>query len=244
MSAGPREDLPARLRGVVFYVLFYLLMAAFGLGLALPAALSRRAAAWVARRYFATVFLLLHWIGGARIEVRGPVPQGRVIVASKHQSMLDVFILFHALPEAHFVMKRELLRAPVFGWYARRVGAVAIDRAAGSAAIGPMIEALLGPGRETGQIVIYPQGTRVPPGTHRPYKTGVHAVYEASGLTVIPVATNVGAVLPKGLAVHPGTAVVAFLDPIPPGLGRDVFMATLEARIEAASTALLDENRA
>jgi 1-acyl-sn-glycerol-3-phosphate acyltransferase len=229
--------LSATVRGAVFYALFYLLMGVIGGTLALPAALSERAARWTAKRFFATVFILLRTICGVQVAVRGQIPQGAVVVAAKHQSMLDVFILFHALPRARFVMKQELLRAPVFGWYARRVGAVPIDRGAGSAAMESMLSGML---REagSGQMVIYPQGTRVPPGSHRPYKIGVHALYEASRLSCVPVAVNTGKIQPKGVAVWPGTAVVEFLSPIPPGMARAPFMATLEQRIEAASDAL------
>ena len=228
-----------RLRGAVFYALFYGSMGVWGLAMGVPAALSARMAQWTAKRFFAFTFLLLRVLCGLRVAVRGPVPDGPVVIAAKHQSMLDVFLLYHALPHARFVMKRELLRAPVFGWYAQRVGAVPVDRGGGSAALRAMVDALLRGGQVDGQIVIYPQGTRVPPGAARPYKIGVHAVYEESGLPCVPVATNVGAFQPRGVAVYPGEAVVAFLPPIEPALPREPFMARLEAEIESASAALL-----
>lgn len=228
-----------RVRGAVFYALFYLMMAGMGLVFFVPAAISESMARWAAKRFFAISFLLLRLICGVRIALRGPVPAGAVIVAAKHQSMLDVFILFHALPVPRFVMKRELLRAPVFGWYARRVGVVAIDRSAGPEARAQMVRELTDPRRAGGQIVIYPQGTRVPPGRSAPYRAGIHAVYETTGLPVVLAAVNTGRVQPKGLAVHPGTAVVEFLaEPIPPGLRREAFMARIEAEIEAASDRL------
>lgn len=227
------------LRGAAFYALFYPLMGVWGLGLGLPAALSDRAAHWTARHFFGLTFVLLRVVCGLRVTVRGPVPTDPVVIAAKHQSMLDIFVLFHALPRARFVMKRELLRAPVFGWYARRVGAVPVDRGGGSAALRAMVDALLAGGAVRGQIVIYPQGTRVPPGAVRPYKAGVHAVYDESGLRCVPVATNVGAFQPRGVAIYPGEAVVSFLPAIPPGLAREPFMARVEAEVEAASAALL-----
>ena len=230
-----------RLRGAVFYALFYLLMGLMGLAFFVPAMLSEGAARWAAKRFFALTFLLLRLICGVRIVLRGTVPTGPVIVAAKHQSMLDVFILFHALPVPRFVMKRELLRAPVFGWYARRVGVVAIDRAAGPEARAQMVRELTDPQRAGGQMVIYPQGTRVPPGQAAPYRAGIHAVYETTSLPVVLAATNTGCIQPKGLAVYPGTAVVEFLpEPVPPGLRRDAFMARIEAEIEAASDRLAD----
>jgi 1-acyl-sn-glycerol-3-phosphate acyltransferase len=161
-----------------------------------------------------------------------------VVVAAKHQSMLDVFMLFEALPEARFVMKRELTRAPVFGFFALRVGAVPVDRGGGSAAMRAMVETLAA--RPTGQLVIYPQGTRTPPGETRPYKIGVHALYQAAGAPCIPAATNSGLFQPRGLAIRPGVAVVEFLDPIPPGLAREPFMARLEAIVEEGAARLAE----
>lgn len=227
-----------RVRGAVFYALFYVLMAIVGLSLFLPAAISRPAARWISKRFFALSFNLLRLLCGVRIDVVGRVPDTPTIIAAKHQSMLDVFILFHALPDARFVMKRELLRAPIFGWYAQRAGAVPVDRGGGSAAMQAMKATLLAAGGAKAQIVIYPQGTRVPPGEHRPYKSGVHALYEATGLPCVPVAVDTGRVLPRGVAVYPGTTTVEFLPSIPPGLARDPFMTLLEAAIEKASSSL------
>lgn len=232
-------DVSARLRGAVFYALFYPALILWGATFALPSALSERVARWTARTFFALVFVMLRLICGLRVAVRGPVPSGRVVVAAKHQSMLDVFLLFHAMPDSHFVMKQELVRAPVFGWYARRCGAVAVDRGGGAAAMRAMLDALLGGGGRPGPIVIYPQGTRTPPGETRSYKVGVHALYAESGLPCVPAATNVGAFQPRGLGVRPGLAVVQFLPPIAPGLEREPFMARLEGEIETASAALL-----
>jgi 1-acyl-sn-glycerol-3-phosphate acyltransferase len=233
-----------RLRGAAFYALFYPCMALFGLVGALPAALSIRAARAVSKGFFRTAFALLRVIGGVRIEIRGAVPTGRALIASKHQSMLDVMILFAHLPEAYFVMKLELLRTPIFGWYAKRVGAVAIDRSAGPEARRAMIDAMASPERGGGQIVIYPQGTRVAPGRSAPYRAGVHGLYEATGLPCVPAATNAGMAQPKGLAIRPRTVVMEFLEPIPPGLARAPFMETLERRIETAVDALDAEPQA
>jgi 1-acyl-sn-glycerol-3-phosphate acyltransferase len=231
--------MPPVLRGALFYPVFYLSMAIAGLIGLLPAAVSSRAALAVANLWLRFAFLALRVIGGVRREVRGAVPEGRVVVAAKHQSMLDVFMLHAALPHARFVMKRELTRTPVFGFYALRMGAVPVDRGGGSAAMREMV-ARMTDGRGS-QLVIYPQGTRVAPGHHKPYKIGVHALYDATGLACVPVATNSGLLWPKGLAIHPGVAVVSFLDPIPPGMPREPFMAALESEIEAETARLVEE---
>lgn len=229
------------LRGLAFYAIFYGTMAVGGVIFFPAAALSPRAARWCGKFWLRIVFAALRAIGGVRAEIRGPVPNGRVVIAAKHQSMLDVFMIVYALPEGRFVMKRELVRAPVFGWYSMRMGAVPVDRGGGQPALKAMVDAVMAGARNGGQIVIYPQGTRVPPGARAPYKTGVHALYEASGLPCIPAATNSGLRWPKGIALHPGVATVAFLPPIAPGLDRAAFMARVEADIEAASDALAKE---
>ncbi len=229
------------LRGGLYYALFYLAMGACGALFFLPALLSARAARRLSKLFFGVNLVLLRVVCGLRVELRGAVPRGAAIVAAKHQSMLDVFALYRALPRPRFVMKRELTRAPVFGWFALRVGTVPVDRGGGGAAMREMVARMTAGADAFGQLVIFPQGTRVPPGARKPYKIGAHALYEASGLPCAPVAVNTGAFQPKGVRVRAGVAVLAFLDPIPPGLPRAEFMAQLEARIEAASERLACE---
>jgi 1-acyl-sn-glycerol-3-phosphate acyltransferase len=119
---------------------------------------------------------------------------------------------------------------------------VFVDRGKRGAAITKMLADVEAGAREPGQLVIYPQGTRSPPGTKMPYKVGTAVLYEQLGQPCYPVATNAGVFWPRrGLYRRPGVAVVHFLDPIPAGLGRGVFAAELERRIESASDALLEE---
>ncbi|MFN3613008.1 MAG: lysophospholipid acyltransferase family protein [Rubrimonas sp.] len=231
------------LRGALFYAWFYLSMAVCGALFFIPAAISPNLARRLAKVWLRMMFAALRVIGGVRVEVRGQIPVDRVVVAAKHQSMLDVFIIVNALPEARFVMKRELVRTPIFGWFALRLGTVPVDRGGGSAALVAMVDRMMSEARQSGQIVIYPQGTRTPPGRCVPYKSGVHALYAASGLPCVPAATNSGLFQPKGLRINPGVAVVEFLPTIPPGLHRDAFMARIEADIEKASRALDAEAR-
>jgi 1-acyl-sn-glycerol-3-phosphate acyltransferase len=227
------------LRGALFYAVFYLSMAIAGLIGLIPAALSRRAAVAVARAWLSFLFLALRLIAGVRREVRGEPPTGRVVVAAKHQSMLDVFMFYDALPHARFVMKRELTRAPIFGFYALRMGTVPVDRGGGGKAMRDMIARMTD--GEGSQLVIYPQGTRVAPGARKPYKVGVHALYDATGLPCVPAATNSGVRWPRGLALHPGVAVISFLPAIPPGMPRDPFMAAVETEIEVETARLAAE---
>jgi 1-acyl-sn-glycerol-3-phosphate acyltransferase len=182
------------------------------------------------------------WMIGLKAEVRGPVPQGEVLIAAKHQSFFDILLIFNALPAPKFIMKRELLWTPIIGIYAKRLGCVPVDRGKRGAAVQQMVEDVEAGRSAPGQLVIYPQGTRVAPGDHLPYKKGTAALYEQLGQDCVPVATNVGVFWPrKGLMRYPGLAVVEFLEPIKPGLDRDALLETLEERIETRSNALMKE---
>lgn len=181
-------------------------------------------------------------IVGLRSEVRGTVPSGDALVAAKHQSFFDIIMLCSVLPRPRFVMKKELMRTPIVGWYARRIGCVAVDRGKRGQAVRAMLDgAQRGPGVPS-QLVIYPQGTRVPPGQHRPYKPGTAALYDALGLPCVPVAANVGVFWPKrSLMRRPGLAVIEFLEPVAPGLPAAELMSRLEASVEQASDRLMAE---
>jgi 1-acyl-sn-glycerol-3-phosphate acyltransferase len=179
---------------------------------------------------------------GIRSEVRGPVPEGEVIVASKHQSFLDIILIVSVLPRPKFIMKASLRFAPILGWYALRIGCVPVDRGRRAEAIRQMMSGVMSGDAPAGQLVIYPQGTRVAPGAFVPYKSGTAVIYETTGQPCIPAATNVGLFWPrKGILRKPGLAVVEFLPALEPGLDRRTFMARLEREIETASDALMAE---
>lgn len=179
---------------------------------------------------------------GIKVEVRGTqyIPQGAALVAPKHQCMLDVFAQFTWLPASAFVMKQELAWIPWFGWYARKVGCIVIDRSGGATTMRQVIRegtALFAKGR---QVVTFPEGTRKPPGAEPDYKPGIAALYRELNVPVYPVATNAGVHWPAhGFIRKPGLIVFEYLEPIPPGLKRAEFMRILQERIEAKSTELL-----
>lgn len=227
-----------RLRSLVQIVLVYGLMGVMGI-VGLPLVLWSRDLTyrWM-KGYCHLTFWLTRHICGLKTEIRGTVPQGPVVVAAKHQSLLDVLMIFSALPRAKFVMKRSLLWAPVFGLYNWRIGTVAIDRSARGQ--GAKILGEIGRQRgEAGQVVIYPQGTRIPPGVSAPYRTGAAMIYERARLPLVMVATNAGWFWPRrGILRRPGTAVVEFLETLPAGLPPRELMSRIEGRIEAASDAL------
>ncbi|ANT59717.1 glycerol acyltransferase [Salipiger sp. CCB-MM3] len=230
-------------RSLIFIGQAYFAMAVIGLLLFPWALFSSRGARVACVSWCRWVRWTAAWMVGLKSEVRGPIPQGELIIAAKHQSFFDIILLFGAVPAGKFVMKRELLFTPVLGQYATRIGCVPVNRGKRGAAISKMVADVKKSAEEhPGQLIIYPQGTRVPPGVKLPYKVGTAILYGQSGEACVPVATNVGVFWPKrGIYRKPGTAVVEFLPVIEPGMPNKAFLAKLEAEVEAASDRLLKE---
>jgi 1-acyl-sn-glycerol-3-phosphate acyltransferase len=227
---------------VIFIIQMYLAMVVLALVFAPFAIFSRTAAYMAMHSYCRWVVFSARVLVGLRSEVRGEVPTGEVIVAAKHQSFFDIILIFGALPRAKFIMKRELIYAPILGQYALRIGCVPVDRGKRGAAIAKMKEDVARGASLPGQLIIYPQGTRVAPGVVAPYKLGTGLLYEQLGQPCVPVGTNVGVFWPKrGILRKPGLAVVEFLPPIPPGLTIEDMMKKLESAVEASSDKLLQE---
>lgn len=230
------------LRSALFVAQMYLVMLLLGLIFAPYALVSREGAFTACKLYCRWVLWTARWMVGVRTEIRGVVPQEEVLIAAKHQSFLDILMIFYVLPRPKFIMKRELLWTPVIGLYAKRLGCVPVDRGKRGAAVQKMLEDAHAGRADPGQLVIYPQGTRVPPGVSKPYKKGAAALYAQMGQACVPTATNVGLFWPKrGIAKSPGLAVVEFLDPIAPGAESAAFMARLEDVVETRSQSLLRE---
>ena len=227
---------------LIFVVQMYLAMAVIALVWAPWALFSRDGAYSACKSYSRWVFLTLRILCGVRCEVRGTPPAGEALVAAKHQSFLDIMMIFVAVPRGKFIMKRELMYAPFLGQYARRLGCVPVNRGKRGQAIAKMKADVAAGAADPGQLIIYSQGTRVAPGVKVPYKVGTGLLYEQLGQPCVPVATNVGVFWPKrGILRKPGVAVVEFLPAIAPGLPVADFMARLEAEVEGASDRLLEE---
>jgi 1-acyl-sn-glycerol-3-phosphate acyltransferase len=230
------------LLSLIFIVQMYIAMAVLAIGFAPWALFSRRGAYAAMHSYCAWVILTARILCGLRCEVRGTPPAGECVIAAKHQSFLDIILIFHAVPAGKFIMKRELMYAPFLGQYALKIGCVPVNRGKRGAAILKMKADVAAGSAEPGQLIIYPQGTRVAPGVSRPYKVGTGLLYDQLGQPCYPVATNVGIFWPKrGILRHPGLAVVEFLDPIAPGLPVPEFMKRLEAEVETHSDRLMAE---
>ncbi len=235
------------LRSLLFAAWLYLSMPIFAIGLSPALVMPHRFAMGVVKLWARTVLFGLRWIAGVKVDFRGLEnrPSGAALVASKHQGMLDIVALLAVLPDACFVMKKELMPLPFFGWFAWKTGMIAVDRAGHARALKDMTRqarARLSQGR---QIVIFPEGTRNAPGVPGDYKPGVAAIYRDLEGPCWPVATNSGLHWPAhGFRRRPGVAVFEFLEPIPAGMKRGAMMALLESRIETASLALLEPKAA
>ena len=181
-------------------------------------------------------------IVGLRSEIRGRVPAGEVLICAKHQSFFDILILCSILPKPRFVMKKELARTPIVAYFARKIECVSVDRGKKGAAIVQLKQGALAKKGQPGQLIIYPQGTRVAPKARKPYKVGSGVIYTLLEMTCVPVATNVGCFWPrKAIFRSPGLAVVEFLPAIEPGLAQEVFMQKMERLVESSSDRLIDE---
>jgi 1-acyl-sn-glycerol-3-phosphate acyltransferase len=235
------------LRSAIFNVLFYVNLTLFlVLGswfLFTPRKWSIRALQTWAR---SSIFLL-RVITGTRMEVRGAgnIPAGACLVAGKHQSFWETFAILPLLDDPAMVLKKELTYIPFFGWFIYKFRMIPVERSAGTQALKTMMEraqAEISAGR---QIVIMPEGTRRAPDDPPAYKPGAAAVYGRLGVPCVPFALNSGLFWPRRQFLRrPGTIVISFLEPIPPGLNRKAFQPRLEAAIEDETRRLVAEGRA
>jgi 1-acyl-sn-glycerol-3-phosphate acyltransferase len=232
------------LRSVLFNVLFYALMVAV-LVFLLPVLSFGRGPIMSVVGWFGRVSMAMHRaITGIRHEVRGfdSVPRDGCLVVMKHQSTWETLALVPYLSNPVFVLKKELMRIPLFGWWASRAQMIPVDRTGGLGALAEMTErakAAVAAGR---QIVIFPEGTRTEPGAAPDYKLGVAYLYRDLGIPMIPVALNSGLFWPRRTLVHrKGTIVAEVLPPIPAGLETRAAFRRMRDEIEAGCDRLLAE---
>jgi 1-acyl-sn-glycerol-3-phosphate acyltransferase len=229
------------LRSIPFNVLFYLNVV---LHLLIAFALQSRGVVAVAKQWGRVNLWLLRQVCGLSVEWRGleKIPRGGLIVASKHQSTWETFALLTILEDPVYVLKRELMWIPVFGWCMRKAGMIPVDRGAGRAALSGMTTRARAAVDDDRQIIIFPEGTRRPAGARPEYKFGVAFLYEACAAPCVPIALNSGLYWPRRRFLRfPGKVRVEVLDPIPPGRDRNAFFTDLEQRLEAATARLIAE---
>lgn len=230
------------IRSLIFNASMYVAMLIVGVVYLPWAILSPEGAVAGCHKYCQVVRWLARVLVGLDSEIRGEVPTGEAMVAAKHQSFMDVILIYGALPRGKFIMKNILKYAPILGWFGLRVGCVPVERGKRGAAIKKMLNDVRAGKAAAGQLIIYPQGTRIAPGVVAPYKVGTAALYQELQQPCVPVACNVGVFWPKrGVYRKPGLAVVEFLPPIEPGLTNVEFMAVMSKAVEENSNRLAAE---
>jgi 1-acyl-sn-glycerol-3-phosphate acyltransferase len=190
---------------------------------------------------------LLKLICGTHLEVRGreKLPPGACLVASKHQSAWDTFALIPVFRDPAMVMKAELGWIPLYGWFSHKFQHIFVRRDKGPSALRALIRDARDRAAQGREIIIFPEGTRRPPGAQPDYKPGFVALYEGLGLPCVPVALNSGLFWPRrSFLRYPGTILIEILDPIPPGLPRAQARAVIQEKIERACARLVAEARA
>jgi 1-acyl-sn-glycerol-3-phosphate acyltransferase len=235
------------LRSIVFNILFYA-NTVFWLIVALPTFLMPYwAIVEIAKAWGRVNLVMLRWVANIDVEVRGAekIPRGGLIIAAKHQSAWETFAILPLFDIPLFIVKRELMWIPIFGWLMAKGRMVPVDRSAGSQALVDMTERArieIGCGR---QLIIFPEGTRRPAGAEARYKYGVAHLYATAGVPCVPIALNSGLFWPRrSILRHPGTVLVEVLDPIMPGLDKEEFFKRLQDSIETATARLIAESKA
>lgn len=231
------------LRSILFNIAFYGWTTLMCFALLWMLLLPRRQMVSVVTWYLRTVAWLEQTILGIHYEVRGRenIPAtGSYILAAKHQSAWETMKLHLLVDDPAIILKRELMWLPIWGWYAAKARMIPVDRGARSKALASMISNSR-PVRDQGRpIVIFPQGTRVPPGEYAPYRIGVAALYDQLDVPIVPMAINAGLYWPRHSFIkRPGTVIVEFLPPIPAGEPRMAALHALEEQLEAATDRLV-----
>jgi 1-acyl-sn-glycerol-3-phosphate acyltransferase len=235
------------LRSIVFLVVFYVNTAAFMLLGGWLFLAPRRWAMEGLRLHGLASLWWLKVICGTRLEVRGreKLPKGACLVAAKHQSAWDTFALIPVFHDPAMVMKAELGWIPLYGWFSHKFEHIFVQRERGPSALKAMLKDARDRASQGREIVIFPEGTRRPPGAPPDYKPGYTALYDGLKLPCVPVALNSGLFWPRrSFMRYPGTAVIEILDPVPPSLPRAEARKLIEERIETACARLIAEAQA
>ena len=222
-----------KLRAAAFVVWFYGITLAFCL-LGVPVRIfARHRALWVARTWVKTVLAGMPAVLGVRVVVTGlhHLPaSGAALIASQHQSEFDTLVWLKLMVLPSYVMKQELLRIPLFGALLKPAGMIPVDRQGGAAAMRLLLTETAAAAAAGRQIVIFPEGTRLPPGQRVDLQPGIAAIAARTGLSVIPVATDSGSIWTRKLmSRRSGDLHVAIGPPIPASTPRRAMLTAIEA---------------
>lgn len=234
------------IRSLLYAIWFYVTLVVIGL-LAMPISAFSKSFTLKAISFFAHVQAFGLWLFcGISMEVRGKehLPKGPGLIAMKHQSTYDTIAPFMFIENPAYILKKELLKAPVFGVYASRVG-IPIDRAGGAKTMRLMLAAAKKKAGEGSQVVIFPEGTRALPDAPADIKPGVVLLYNELGVPCVPVALNTGLVWEGSkFTRRPGKIIFEIQPPILPGLKRAEFTQALANALDPATARLVAEGRA
>ncbi|MEO1642374.1 MAG: 1-acyl-sn-glycerol-3-phosphate acyltransferase [Pseudomonadota bacterium] len=233
-------------RGVLFTGVYYLLSAIYVIAslpfLALP---GRGPVTLIIRSYTRAINLALRLICGIKKEVRGRenLPDGAFIIAAKHASWGDGFMVYPEVKNLAFVTGDHLERFPLVGGILRKLGAIVIDTCGGGTRKAASLSEGMARAKQEGRrVLIYPEGHLAPMGYHFRYKPGVWHMQEAMDVPIVPVATNLNCFWQQEeIEKKPGKAVIEFLEPVPAGLPKEEAMARLTETIETRSAELIAE---
>ncbi len=232
------------LRSFTFNLVHYLNLLVFMLVLSPLLLAPRRWAMWAMRSWAKSADFWYQLITGVQIEIRGRenIIHGPCIVACKHQSLWETYSLLYLFDDPAIILKSELNWIPFFGWWSMKFRMVTVKRGGRSKAVRSLVQSARKRLKENRQILIFPEGTRRPPGAEPHYKRGVFAMYADLDVPCIPVALNSGLFWPRRKFMrYPGKLVLEVLPPIAPGMERDAFAELLQNRIETATDQLMLE---
>lgn len=233
------------LRSIAFNIAFYISIIAQMILWTPYYFLASREKAWIVPKFWAKSNLWLQEkIVGNTIEITGQenLPDGPFILAPKHQSFWDAFAFLPWIPDALYILKRELMWIPVFGWYVARMKMIPIHRGKRSVALKKAVTLTRERMKQGRQLIIYPEGTRRAPGDEPRYKYGIVEIYSQLDVPVVPVAHVAGLFWPRRKFLrYPGRLRAVFLPPIEAGLSREAFLERLIAVTETACDAMLVE---
>jgi 1-acyl-sn-glycerol-3-phosphate acyltransferase len=234
------------LRSALFNAVFYINLILFMLFGVVFFFTPRRLSVRALQLWAKSSLFWLRTIAGIKMELRGAqnIPSGACLVAGKHQSFWETFAVLPLLDDPAMVLKKELSFIPLFGWYILKFRMIPVERSAGAQALRSLTKAAAQAIADGRQVVIMPEGTRRAPGDPPDYKPGAAALYGKLSVPCVPFALNSGLYWPRRRFLrYPGTIVISFLPPIPPGLDRRSFQSRLETAIESETAALVDEGQ-
>jgi 1-acyl-sn-glycerol-3-phosphate acyltransferase len=235
------EDPP--LRSLAFAVYYWILSVFYALAACVLALLPGRAPmAWAIRLYTRRMLWAMRWIAGVKVDLKGRerLPQGAFIIAAKHHSWGDGFVMFANVDNLAFVTGDHLEKIPLLRGLLRKLGAIVVDSCGGPEARNALSDRAAAAAAEGRRILIYPEGHLAKPGERFRYRSGVYYMQRDFNLPVVPVATNLGLFWrQQDFKKTPGTATVEFLDPIAPGMDRTAFLKHLETVVEGRTQALI-----